>query len=513
MNARRAGAGRGIPAAALAVWLGTMAGCIHTPPKLYGEASTSPAPEVPWTPPAKAVAAVQPRPEAPAIPQDLLDRASSLTLLDVVDVALRNSPQTAMAWSEARSAAAAYGSQKGTYYPQVNIGAGVTRAEGSIANGAISYYQRSYAPTADLSWLLYDFGGREAALAEKRQALLSADWLHNASIQSVILQVQQAFFQYVSAKALLSAQEATVKEAETNLASAQELHRAGVATIADVLQAKTQLSQAKLAADGLTGTIQTTRGALATAMGIPPTVPYDVAMPPTDLPIQETSEAVDRFLEQAQAKRPDLAAARAQVAKARAHVKTIKAEGYPSLSATANLGRTYYDASTMYGNTYQMGIQLKFPLFTGFSHSYDVVQAKADLQTAEAQLKSQEQAVDLQVWSSYYSLKTAEQQVKTSEDLLQSATQSHDVALGRYRAGVGTILDLLTAQAALEDARGQRIQALANWFTALAQLSYSTGTLARDVQALKLNIAPQSAAPSTASPMAPAPETKKDGQP
>jgi TolC family type I secretion outer membrane protein len=484
--------------AAAAVSVMAALGCVQTPPKLYGEPSTSPAPEQPWVPPARVEQVPAATAESPVIPQDLLDRAQSLTLVDVVDLALRNSPQTAQAWSQARSAAAAYGSQKGAYYPQVNIGAGVSRAEGSLANGAISYFQRSYAPTADLSWLLYDFGGREAALAEKRQALLTADWLHNASIQNVILEVQQAFFDYVSAKALLTAQEATVKEAETNLASAQEKHAAGVATIADVLQAKTQLSQAQLAADGLRGTIQTTRGVLATAMGFPASIPYDVAVLPSDLPVEETSEAVDRFLEQAEAKRPDLAAARAQVAQAQAHLDKVKAEGYPTLNGTASLGRTFYDSSYSYGNTYQMGIQLRFPLFTGFSHSYDVVQARADLQTAEAQFKSRQQVVDLEVWTSYYRLKTAAQQVKTSEDLFQSATQSQEVASGRYKAGVGSILDLLAAQAALENARGQRIQARANWFTSLAQLSYSTGTLARDIKALKLNITP---------------DTKKEGQP
>ena len=207
---------------------------------------------------------------------------------------------------------------------------------------------------------------------------------------------------------------------------------------------------------------------------------------------------MDRFLTEAEARRPDLAAARAQVSEAQAHLKKIRAEGYPTLNGTASVGRTYYDNSANYGNTYQMGIQLRFPLFTGFSHSYDVVQAKADLQTAEAQLKGKRQAVDLEVWTSYYQLQTAAQQVKTSEDLFQSASQSQEVASGRYKAGVGTILDLLAAQAALESARGLRIQARANWFMSLAQLSYSTGTLARDLQALKLNIAP---------------DTKKESQP
>ena len=51
------------------------------------------------------------------------------------------------------------------------------------------------------------------------------------------------------------------------------------------------------------------------------------------------------------------------------------------------------------------------------------------------------------------------------------------VALARYQAGVGTILDLLAAQAALEGARAQMIQARSDWYVSLAQLAHDTGTL------------------------------------
>lgn len=470
------------PAAGTAALLAgalTLTGCVHHPPGLYGEPSVPKAPQEAWTPPPKAV---PPLPAAPAaagsVPKDLLDRAQSLTLADVVDIALRNSPLTAESWAAARSAAADYGSQRGSYYPTVDVGGNLSRTEGTFANGAISYFQRSYAPTADLSWLLYDFGGREASIAEKRFALIAADYGHNAMIQNVILQVQDAYYQYVAYKALKSAQETSLKEAQTNLDAAQERHKAGLATIADVLQAKTNLAQAQLAFDSTEGAIQATRGALATAMGLPANVPYDVGtIREEDLNVDEAFEAVDAYLARAQAQRPDLAASRALAEKAASHVKTIKAEGYPALTGSATLGRTYYDNRSLFGNTYTAGIFLKVPIFTGFSHQYNVQKAKADQDAAEAQLQTLEQKVTLQVWTSYYDLKTARQRLDTTKDLLDSATQSHDVALGRYKAGVGSILDLLAAQNALSQARAQRIQAYADWFMALAQLAHDTGGL------------------------------------
>ena len=66
-----------------------------------------------------------------------------------------------------------------------------------------------------------------------------------------------------------------------------------------------------------------------------------------------------------------------------------------------------------------------------------------------------------------------------SRDLLASAQESANVAAERYRAGVGNIIDLLTAEAALEVARAQEVQARADWFVAVAQLAHDTGTLTR----------------------------------
>src|SRR5207247_862518 len=81
-------------------------------------------------------------------------------------------------------------------------------------------------------------------------------------------------------KALLVAQLTTLKEAQANLQAAEERHRVGLATIADVLQAKTALSRAQLTLETTQGALQTTRGALALSRGLPANVPYDVALPP-----------------------------------------------------------------------------------------------------------------------------------------------------------------------------------------------------------------------------------------
>ena len=455
----------------------TLAGCASDPNRVWKSPGTAPSSAESWTPPPETIPESTPKSPGITLPEDILKAAQSLSLLNIVDIALRNNPETAAAWAQARSAAAAYESNKGTYYPQLGATAGTSYIRGYSDNGETSYTQRDSLGALELNWLIFDFGGREATLDEAREALIAADWSHNAIIQTIIFEVEKAYYNYATAKVLLEAEMATYKEAETNLEASKDRHHAGVATIADVLQAKTALAQARLSLDIIQGQIQTTRGALATAMGLPANTPYDIVIPKKEIALKEILEKVEAYLAQAEKQRPDLAAARAQARKAGARVRRVEAQAYPSINGTANWGSTYYGTTALYKNNYSGGLQVSVPLFTGFSQRHNVEQARADEETAQARLKSLEQQVVLEVWTSYYNLKTAEQRVRTSEDLLKSATESYQVALGRYKAGVGSILDLLSAQSILESARAQRVQAFSDWFVSFAALARDTGTL------------------------------------
>src|SRR5437879_3593541 len=80
--------------------------------------------------------------------------------------------------------------------------------------GRSAVQQQFYSPTLNLSWLLWDFGGRSGSVAGARGALLAADWTHNAVLQSVVLGIETAYFQYMATKALLAAQQTTLREAQ-----------------------------------------------------------------------------------------------------------------------------------------------------------------------------------------------------------------------------------------------------------------------------------------------------------
>ena len=429
----------------------------------------APAPEKPWTPPASAIPAVTNFAVTPPA-------ATTLTLADVVTTALANNPLTREAWLNARTAEANLGSRRGAYYPEVDVNASLGRTFAGTASNPAS---TTFTPSVALSYLLFDFGGRAATVEEARQTLIAADFEHNQTLQNVVLAAEENYFQYLDAKALLGAQAGTIKERKAELDTAQARHDAGLATIADVLQARTALSQAQLTYETIEGNLRTIEGTLATTMGLPATSHFDFGELPATVATAETTQAVDALIAQATVDRPALAAARADAERARAHIEEVRSAYLPSVTVNSTAGRTFFLApgSASSANSFSAGLGMRFPLFTGFRNVYDVRAARLQAELAQEDVRDLTQQIGLQVWSSYYAVQTAKQRITTSRDLLASAQESANVAAARYREGVGTIVDVLTAQSSLETARAQEVQARADYLLALAELAHATGKL------------------------------------
>jgi outer membrane protein TolC len=447
-------------------------GCASAP-------DTPKAPAARWAPPVEAVppAPAPPPPPPEASPEKLANR--TISLYEAIDVALANSPVTRQSWFLTQSASADVGSRRSAYYPAVEADLAGIRQQQSALGGSVTTLSTTYTPSVSLSWLLLDLGGRGADVEETKRRLYAADFTHNAAMNDLMLGVAQSYYLYQGARALLVAQEASLKQARENYAAAEERHRAGVATIADVLQARTVVSQQQLAYDQVSGQIQILRGQLATALGLPVNLPVDAADLPADVREDAAVAPVDRLIAEAEKNRPDLAAARARAQAAHARATSARSAGLPSLSASAYAGRNYYDflgESVPYTTNYSLGFFLRVPVFTGFKTLYDTRSAEAAARAADAGAESYAQQVIFQVWNSTFGVQTAAQQVRASKDLLESAKESAEVARGRYREGVGSILDLLTAESALANALAQDVRSRAGFLLAVAQLAHDTGS-------------------------------------
>jgi len=439
----------------------------------------SPRPEVPWTPPADALPSVAPADTSAraAVPPDLADRIRRLTLGEIVDLGLRSNPTTRLAWANAHTAASVYGSERGAWYPSIDGDVSAVRIKTAASQGRNAVEQSVFTPSVTLNYLLLDFGGRSGRVSGARHRLLSASFRHNAAIQDVVLQVQIAYFQYLANRALLRAQRTTVEEAGTNLVAAEERRRVGLATIADVLQARTAASQAQLTLQSIEGNVQTTRGALALSLGLPANLPFDVDTTVAIADVASLADSVNAIIATALQGRPDLAASRSEVEAALAGVTEARGALLPSLGFSATAGRTYATTIPDGADSYALSLGLSIPIFSGFSRQHDLRAAEFEAEAARARTETLRQEVVFQVFSAYYALQTATRRVRTSQDLLASATQANEVALARYKAGVGSVLDLLASQSALASARAQRVEARLSWSVSLAQLAHDAGVL------------------------------------
>ncbi len=431
-----------------------------------------------------ATADLAPLPPAPAppatVPPQLPTPGQGVSLADIVDIALANNPQTRASWFAARAARAFAGARRAPFYPAVDLAGSVTASQTSSSDGRQADPAGVGAAALNLTYLLLDFGGRRAAAEDAYWGLIAADWAHNATVQNTVFAVQAAYFQYQNARGQLRAAHASLESARRNLDAATGRHDAGLATIADVLQARTAVSQAELNVQTFEGQVQVFRGSLATAMGLPATTPVDAGELPDTLDTTRTATPVEQLVSAALLQRPDLSAGRALVERAARKVDIARSDGLPTVSVTGALTPSVYAPGDVasYRTNWSTRVLVNVPLFTGYARTYDLLRATEELSQAQAQVQTLEQQAVLQVWTSYYALETATRRLGTSRDLLASAEQSERVALGRYREGVGTILDLLVAQAALAAARATDVQARTDWYVAVARLARDTGAAA-----------------------------------
>lgn len=437
-----------------------------------------PAPAAPGQPVRLEMPAALPREPDTSIPARLV-AGEVMSLAELIDVALRHNPVTRSAYFAARGAAADLSFARSAYLPQLELDASLGHSKQATLGGVTTTDLTVYGPALALSYLLFDFGGRSGRVDGAREALVAATFSHNSAIADAVLAVEEAYYDLLALQAGVLAAAAVHKETEQALRAAESRRDTGVATIAEVLQARTARSQANLSLQRLAGQEQSARGVLACALGLPATTTVTVGALPDSLPVARAAEEVGAFVARALRDRPELATARALALRAEALVDASRSSALPTLGLLAGVNRQYYDPrpNKSFNDNWSAQLLLRIPLFDGFAALFASRRARADAERAAVQAEGVEQQVTLEVWVSYHELETATQSLATARDLLASAEQSERVAMGRYQEGVGSLLELLTAEAALANARAAEIGSRADWLRAVARLAHSTGTL------------------------------------
>lgn len=416
--------------------------------------------------------------------KELPDIKSSLNLADLIDIAMVNNPTIRNMWALAGAAKEQYTQGKSGYYPEISATGTATRTRTPDNDGS-KVIGSQLRPALTLSFLILDCGYRNAVVKEAYYNLMSSDWSYKWTLQQIVKDVITAYYNYLHALAALKAKEADLKDSEVGLKAAEEQHKVGVTTIADVLKAKSNHAKSLMSVESEKGNVQTTMGDLADVIGLPANTQLKVVY--SEAPLNKVSdilENVDQIIALAKEQRADLASQRAVVKQKQYAVSKIRSQGLPNLSFGGSVGESYYHHRTSNplstkGYDCSGTLTLTVPLFKGFYYLSGTRAAKKSLKAAEANFDVKESQAILEVVEDYTNLRTAIKNLEFSNDYYKYSKQNYEVALHNYKAGVNSMLDLLNAQSSLADARDAQVKSVTDWYNNLAKLAYSSGTLAQ----------------------------------
>lgn len=421
-----------------------------------------------------------------------------LSLAELLDIALQNNPSTKRTWANARAAAASYGQSMSSFFPKINVSNTFVRQKGSFptASGSSSsagdagntvqsnnlitkgFYASQGGPDVSLSYVLFDFGQRTAAAMAAREALYYADLNHNQEIQTIMQLVMDDYYNYVYQKAVLQADESNLADAQMSLDAANERFSLGLASLGDVATARTQFLQSRIKLTSQKQTLENAFAKLAIDSGLPANIQFKVQKLPDNIQADPILEDVDFLVKEAQELRQDLLAAQADVRSKKALLLEAKRAPLPIFSSKLNTGHYWFQNGTQEkGMHWIASFALDFPIFDGFYLKNGVRKAEANLETSKALLYKTELAVIQGVTNAHMAVKTSALNLSDSEEYLKSAELEFEIALATYKAGTKTILDVMSAQSSLSDARSKRAYAVQNWFSSLASIAYATGSL------------------------------------
>src|SRR6267143_1291961 len=338
------------------------------------------------------------------------------------------------------------------YYPTVTAGPSATRQRisgrrpppTSIFDG-ITY--NDFVLPFSVSYQV-DVWGRVRKNVEsyREQAQASAADLATVNL-SMHADLAVDYFQARSLDAEEQLLNSTVKQYEQALELNESRFQGGIASEVEVEQAKTQLQTTRAAAIDVGVLRAQYEHAVANLIGKPPAEfslpPLPLTAPPPHVPVSVPSELLER--------RPDIAAAERRVASANAQIGVAKSAYYPSISLGASGGFESSAITTLINGPsglWSIGLSAVGTIFdVGRRRSLND-QARAAYDTQVAVYREDVLTGFQQVEDSLAAVRILENEAKVQDEAVASAQRSLDLSITRYKGGVTSYLEVITAQTA-----------------------------------------------------------------
>ncbi|MFB3881182.1 MAG: TolC family protein [Armatimonadota bacterium] len=328
---------------------------------------------------------------------------------------------------------------------------------------------------------IYTGGAVSAGIKAARQFREGAVGSYDRTRQQIAFQVRAAYYAVLTAEEGVTVNQQVVDSAAETLRVARLRYQAGVAPQFDVLSAEARVARVEQGLIAARVARDIAWAALSTVMGV--SIPPGTQLT-TPRPASWEEQDFESLRIEAQANRPDLAAAQGQLAAARAQVAVAKAARQPTVAAsltyslvpktTVSFGEPATDIVVNQNSGFAV-LSASWSLFNGGQVEGEVRQAQAQVRQAEDAVTSVKQQIDLDVTSAYTSVSAARAQVAAAQKEVAQAQEAFRVATIRYEEGVGTSVEILSAEADLADAKTRLNQSIFGLNLAVAQLDLALG--------------------------------------
>ncbi|MBW7932324.1 MAG: TolC family protein [Gemmatimonadaceae bacterium] len=408
------------------------------------------------------------------------DGARPIALDEAVRQAQRNAPAAVTARNALRTSAAAVRSAYAQYIPSLSISSSGSR------QGGETFFQGKLVPYSGVPWSfsrglstnleLFDGGRRWFNLKSAQANVDAADASETSQRYNIALQVKQQYFAVLAARESEAAARKQLEQAQEQLKSSTAKVRAGAATKSDSLRSAIQVGNARLAQLTAQNNLRVANAALSRLVGAPDVVTATPA---------DTAEMGRIVLDSAQLAAlaldgPTVRSAEAALVAARAAKKAAKTPYMPTISTSYSLSgnntsETFDWGSGRIPKQNSLRFSLNFPLFNNLSREENVTRATVAEENAVASLRDAKLAQQQSLVQFLGAFRTAEERVAIQLASVAAAEEDLRVQQQRYALGASVLLDLLTSQTTLDQARASLIQARYDARIAKAQVEALIG--------------------------------------
>ena len=402
---------------------------------------------------------------------------SVFSLNDCINIAIENNPDIRASIFNEKIYRSKIGQAWANYFPTISAGMDFSRSGNQYSHSSSTSYlynntytSMGYMPNISAGMLLFDFGKTKANADMAKNLYNAKQEDTKENINTIIYDIKSAYFNILFAQAQIKVYEDTVADYELQLNQAWSFYELGKKAKIDVVTADYNLGKAKLNLVKAKNVLEVALTKLSKIMGIPEYTNYELS---DELLLNSFDITSEKAINMAMEVRPELISAEKSAKAAKMNLRAKRRDFTPNLGVYGS-----YDNGI--GNDYNLrsakiGANLSYSSFNILKTARQISQAKAEYEKSLAELDSTRHDVYYNVKKAYIDLQTNREAIIIAKLALDQAKEQYRQVTGRYKAGVGTAIELKDGENTYLNARLDFYNSVLNYDLSFANLEKEVG--------------------------------------